>query len=73
MRRIHVVKSFIAALIISVAVFGFIAGCNDNGGGGGNNCCQFLETCQGKIGQNKCTDQGGQFFKNAQCAEDLGI
>ncbi|MGB7293582.1 MAG: hypothetical protein WBD99_15545, partial [Thermodesulfobacteriota bacterium] len=73
MSRMQVFKALIAVLILNVMVFAFITGCDDEDGGGGMTCCQILETCQGNIGQQNCTDQGGEFFQNAQCFEDVGL
>jgi len=73
MSKVQVFKALIAVLILNVMVFAFVTGCDDNDGGGGMNCCQFLETCEGNIGQQNCADQEGEFVQNAQCFEDVGL
>ena len=73
MSRKQVFKALIAVLILNVMVFAFVTGCDDKDGGGGMNCCQFLETCEGSIGQQNCADQGGDFVQNAQCFDDVGL
>ena len=73
MSRKQVFKALIAVLILNVVIFALVTGCDDEDGGGRMNCCQFLETCEGNIGQQNCTDEGGEFVQNAQRFEDVEL